>query len=200
MKIKQTMNKLLYYFAICCTTVIATGALVSVAAFCYLNTQNKFSLIDSLTYETNEKSKVIESLEAQVGVLQEELDYTKSYLLSIPVKVTAYNPTKEQCDADPFITASLTRVEDGIIALSRDLEQTLHLKFGDLVTLKTPEGGTLGTFRFQDRMNKRWQRRVDIFMWEKSEAVKFGIKTAHMYIQRVSSETKKKADSDMPQV
>lgn len=35
--------------------------------------------------------------------------------------VTSYSPRIEECDSDPFITASMTEVRLGIIAVSRDL-------------------------------------------------------------------------------
>jgi len=93
----------------------------------------------------------------------------KKFTVTIPIVVTAYSPTKDQCDDDPLITASNIRVRDGIIALSRDLEKDLNLKFGDRVSI---EG--VGEFEFQDRMNRRWLRKADIFMWSREEALRFG--------------------------
>ena len=194
------MKKIGHYVLLLCVTSLISGTLLTVSTHCYLNNEKTIGLMQSLQTDNTSKEEIIDLLEARVEELQGALEETRSYLLSIPVKVTAYNPTEDQCDDDPLITASLTRVEDGIIALSRDLEQTLHLKFGDLVTLKTPDGETIGTFRFQDRMHKRWRRRVDIFMWERSEALNFGIKSAQMYIQRVNSEENKANDPDFPKV
>jgi 3D (Asp-Asp-Asp) domain-containing protein len=88
----------------------------------------------------------------------------------IEVKVTAYSPTIDQCDDTPFITASNQRVRDGIVALSRDLEKEFKFKFGDLVTL---DG--IGVFEFQDRMHPRWERKVDVFMWKRQDALEFGV-------------------------
>lgn len=181
------MKKIVFYLLSACLTSLMIGLLVSFMAFCYMNSQNTINYMASLETENTSQGERIQFLEKKLAELKKDLRDTKTYLLSIPVEVTAYNPTTSQCDDDPYITASLTRVEDGIIALSRDLEQTLHLKFGDLVTLKTSDGRLLGTFRFQDRMHKRWIRRVDIFMWNESDALDFGIKSAHMYIQRVNS-------------
>ena len=89
------------------------------------------------------------------------------------VVVTAYSPSIGQCDSTPFITASNTRVRKGIVALSRDLEKRYGLKFGDEIRLRG-----LGVYEFADRMHKRWRNKVDVFMWEKGKAVKFGKKTA----------------------
>jgi len=89
----------------------------------------------------------------------------------VEVTVTAYSPTPDQTDESPFITASNTRVRAGIVALSRDLERRLNLKFGDWIHL---EG--YGWFQFMDRMNKRKRLQVDVFMWSRARALKHGVK------------------------
>jgi 3D (Asp-Asp-Asp) domain-containing protein len=98
---------------------------------------------------------------------------------SIDVQVTAYTPTKDQCDDTPFITASNQRVRDGIIALSRDLEEDFGLEFGDTVVLEE-----IGVFEFQDRMHPRWERKVDIFMWERREALEFGVQETRLFLPK----------------
>ena len=84
-----------------------------------------------------------------------QLDSKPIPQISIPVHVTAYSPTVSQTDSTPYITASGIRVRKGIIALSWDLEKGLGLKFKDIIHLKN-----LGTFEFQDRMNKRWKKEL----------------------------------------
>ncbi len=96
---------------------------------------------------------------------------------SIVVTVTAYTPSLEETDSTPFITASNKRVRSGIIALSRDLERDLEVKFGALIKL---DG--IGVYEFQDRMNRRIVRGVDIFMWKKTDALNFGRRTSKIYI------------------
>lgn len=86
-----------------------------------------------------------------------------------PITVTKYNPEPKQTDSTPFIMASNKRVFTGAIALSRDLEEKYNLKFGDIVCLEE-----LGCFSFQDRMNKKWTNRADLFEWSKKEAKRFG--------------------------
>jgi len=97
----------------------------------------------------------------------------------VPITVTKYNPEPDQTDSTPFIMASNKRVYTGAIALSRDLEKEFGFKFGDLVFL---EG--LGTYVFQDRMNKKWKNRADILDFSKKEAVRFGRKTDNIIIVR----------------
>jgi 3D (Asp-Asp-Asp) domain-containing protein len=88
------------------------------------------------------------------------------------VKVTAY--------CHPGKTASGLRVQDGILALSRDLEYQLDMRFGDLVKL---EG--LGTYRFQDRMASYKRRQADIWVPRYHEAMRFGVKYNIMLIKIV---------------
>jgi len=93
------------------------------------------------------------------------------------VTVTAYSPSVDETDSTPYITASNRRVRDGICAISRDIEKELDLKWGDMIYL---EG--IGTCEFQDRMHRRKRKQVDLFMWNKSDAVRFGIKRARIGI------------------
>lgn len=84
------------------------------------------------------------------------------------VTVTAYNPVEDQCDSDPLIAASMRKVREGTIAVSRDLFDQGWV-FGKKVRI---EG--LGIFEINDLMNKRYSRRIDIFMWDEGKARKFG--------------------------
>lgn len=87
------------------------------------------------------------------------------------VTVTAYNPLEDQCDADPYIAASMRKVRLGTVAVSRDLFDQGWV-FGKKIRI---EG--LGIFEINDLMNKRFTKRVDVFMWDESDAMKFGHKT-----------------------
>ena len=96
----------------------------------------------------------------------------------VSVVVTKYNAVKEQTDDTPTITASNKKIKKGMIALSRDLEEELGLKFGDKIHLTG-----MGTFIFEDRMNKKWTRRVDIYEKSIEEAKKFGIKKTELIVE-----------------
>ncbi|MGQ9921821.1 MAG: hypothetical protein ACUVRZ_10900 [Desulfobacca sp.] len=91
-------------------------------------------------------------------------------LTSAVVKVTAY------CHSGR--TASGIPVQEGILALSRDLEYQLGMRFGDLVKL---EG--LGTFAFEDRMASYKRRQVDIWLPRYAEARRFGVKYNVMLVK-----------------
>lgn len=84
--------------------------------------------------------------------------------------ITAYSSCPEETDDTPFITASGQRVRDGIIA-------TNELPIGTKVII---EG--LGEFEVQDRTNKRYDYRVDIWMSSKEEALNFGRQLKEIYI------------------
>ena len=90
------------------------------------------------------------------------------------VDVTGYSSSRDQCDADPFITASNTQVRDGIVALSRDLLRRYNpdapFTWGDRVHI---EG--VGEFVVEDSMNARYRHRVDIWFPDRSSAATWGI-------------------------
>lgn len=90
-------------------------------------------------------------------------------VLSTKVTATAYSARKEECDATPWFTASMTLSRVGVIAVSRDLEKEFGLSMGDFVFI--PD---YGLFRIEDRMNPRWTKRIDILHANKEAARRFG--------------------------
>ncbi|MFC1855243.1 hypothetical protein ACFL2A_01695 [Thermodesulfobacteriota bacterium] len=102
--------------------------------------------------------------------------------VKLMVDVTAYSPTKRETDSTPFTTASNKRVQEGYIAISRDLEQ--YLSFGDKVFIKD-----IGIFEVQDRMNRRWKKRVDLFFFDTKEARIFGKVKKEMWILEKKDKT-----------
>lgn len=93
----------------------------------------------------------------------------------IPVTVSAYSPTEEECDSDPYVTAYQRPVKEGTIAISRDLENEFGWRLGDRIHITG-----LGEFVVWDRMHPRWKKRVDIFFHDTEKAVSFGIKQTRM--------------------
>jgi 3D (Asp-Asp-Asp) domain-containing protein len=83
------------------------------------------------------------------------------------VTVTAYH----HCPGSRGITASGRRVKVGMVALSRDLERNLNMKFGDRILLHG-----MGVFEFQDRMAPRWHKKADIYMDSQRKARRFGLR------------------------
>jgi len=89
---------------------------------------------------------------------------------TLRLTITAYSPTREECDDDPNITASMEKVKEGGVAVSRDLFKKGWV-FGKKVYI---EGH--GIYRINDLMNKRYKNRVDIFIWNTNKALEFGVK------------------------
>ena len=100
----------------------------------------------------------------------EESDVSKI----IKVIVTGYSSSIWETQGDPFITASGSRVEDGIVAnnlLSFETEIRLPEIFGDKV------------FTVKDRMNSRkGYYHVDVWFPSREEALNFGAKLTEMEV------------------
>jgi len=77
------------------------------------------------------------------------------------VTATAYNSLAYQTSSQPNITAFGDSLKPGMkcIAVSRDL-LALGLKHNTLVTIESLEG----IYLVKDKMNRRWQNRIDIYM------------------------------------
>lgn len=94
---------------------------------------------------------------------------------SMVVDATAYNSVPGQTDDDPWVAAWNNRLRPGdkVIAVSRDLE-----KHGLTNGAKVKIQGLPGTYIVRDRMNKRFKKRIDVWM-EKDikKARKWGKKT-----------------------
>lgn len=84
----------------------------------------------------------------------------------ILVTATVYNAVPEQTDSDPLITASLKEIDPDNpqrwIAVSRDLEE-LGVTLGSKVCIDNA-GEMNGEWVVEDRMNKRWRRRIDFLV------------------------------------
>jgi 3D (Asp-Asp-Asp) domain-containing protein len=91
---------------------------------------------------------------------------------SVPVTITAYTSTVEQCDATPYVTASMHGVRTGVLAVSRDLIDEMGLYFGKRVLIPGH-----GVFEVRDLMNRRWKQRVDIWHEDIEVARHFGRQT-----------------------
>lgn len=81
------------------------------------------------------------------------------------VLVTGYSSTVDQCDADPFTTASGKRVHTGTVAAN-------FLPFGTFVKFPDYFGDQI--FVVEDRMAKRFSDRVDVWFETRTEALQFG--------------------------
>ncbi len=85
---------------------------------------------------------------------------------------TAYNSLPNQTDSSPWTTALGTRCREGVIASN-------FLPFGTKVKL---EGFGDRIFIVEDRMNKRFYKRIDIWFRNHNEAIKFGGRRLKYYV------------------
>ena len=82
------------------------------------------------------------------------------------VSVTAYTSDPWETDSTPTVTASGTQVRHGVIAAN-------FLPKGTFVRIPDVYGDDI--FVVEDRMNKRYNEKVDIWMEDKIEARQFGL-------------------------
>ena len=80
---------------------------------------------------------------------------------ALKVTATAYNSLPGQTHGDPVITAWGYKLEPGMktIAVSRDL-----IPEGLTKGVKVKISGLPDTYTVTDKMNRRWKRRIDIYM------------------------------------
>ena len=83
------------------------------------------------------------------------------------ILASAYSSTPDQTDSTPFITASGTYVRDGIIAAN-------FLPMGTVIRIPELYGNK--TFVVEDRMNKRYTYKIDIWFPDRESALIFGVK------------------------
>jgi 3D (Asp-Asp-Asp) domain-containing protein len=88
------------------------------------------------------------------------------------VMASAYNSEEGQTDSTPWTTASGSQCREGVIAAN-------HLPIGTKVLI---EGFGNQVFTVEDRMNKRYNKRIDIWMRHHSDAMKFGVRKIKYYV------------------
>jgi len=92
----------------------------------------------------------------------------------VKMVITAYSSTLNETDCSPFITASGTRVQDGIVANNL-------LPFGSKVRIPELYGDKI--FVVEDRMNsKKGNYHLDIWFSDTNEAKAFGSELAYVEI------------------
>lgn len=97
----------------------------------------------------------------------------ETYNNNLKVTATAYTSHVDQTDSTPNIAAWGDRLSSGmkVIAVSRDLLNVYGLKHRQKVRIK----GLDGEFLVLDKMNKRWKKKIDIYMgMDKKKAFQWG--------------------------
>lgn len=89
------------------------------------------------------------------------------------LRITAYSSSVDETDSTPFLTANGTSVRDGIVA-------TNLLPLGTKITIPALFGDKV--FTVEDRMNRRFQKSIDIWMTTKAKAIYFGLHYADVVV------------------
>lgn len=118
-------------------------------------------LITFLAVRTYSSLVMTRKLDYVIRHLQDRERYSKVWFdaLSRRVEITAYNPIMEQTDDYPWETASGRLASLQSLAVSRDLLMSNGgpFDYGDTVYVVVP-------FIVDDTMNKRYRKRIDIFL------------------------------------
>lgn len=96
------------------------------------------------------------------------------------VTATAYTSHGSQTDKTPFLAAWNNRLRPGmkIIAVSRDMLTKYGMRNGTKVRI----GGLPGYYRVRDKMNKRYKKRIDIYMGlDRRRALRWGRRSVVIY-------------------
>lgn len=96
------------------------------------------------------------------------------------VTATAYTSHGNQTDKTPFLAAWNNHIHPGmkIIAVSRDLLTRFGMGNGTKVRI----GGLRGYYRVRDKMNKRYRKRIDIYMGlDLRRALRWGRRSVVIY-------------------
>jgi LysM repeat protein len=96
------------------------------------------------------------------------------------VTATAYSSHRKQTDKTPFLAAWNNRLRPGMkaIAVSRDMLTKYGMKNGTKVRI----AGLPGYYRVKDKMNKRYRKRIDIYMGvNRRKALRWGRRSVVIY-------------------
>ena len=108
-------------------------------------------------------------LQERVWQLEDDCGFTEAGKIAFNVTVTTYNPTRQQCDSTPNITADGTKIKPWkatqyrYVALSRDLLSRWGgpFDYGDYIVIEGTDKWD-GVYQVRDTMNPKWVKRVDI--------------------------------------
>lgn len=149
-----------------------------------------YSVADEI--DTLEKGNI--SLLQELGSIERSLIWLQEEHRKNPYKglariiSTAYNSEENQTDSTPYITASGERVQDGTLALSRDMiraENDMMRRMGYNPTATIAYGDTVDLIYVKrmvvhDTMNKRYTNRADIWMDSISNARAWGVRDVYI--------------------
>lgn len=129
-----------------------------------------FSIVDK-----QPKEIIVEIPESLVVTVPQKYNLTNTeYVKRVlnNIQITSYNNHANQTDDTPNITATNRPVRENMVAASPDLLNKGIIHYGDLVYIDC----TKQWYVVEDTMNRRFERRLDIFLFDKNESLKINKK------------------------
>ena len=156
--------------------------------------QNAAEEIETLREENKSLLNELSNIEKSLTWLQ-EAHQKNPYKGLAKIISTAYNSEVNQTDDTPFITASGERVQDGTLALSRDMiraENDMMRRMGYNPTAAISYGDTVDLIYVKrmvvhDTMNKRYTNRADIWMDSINDARTWGVRDVYIVATEVNN-------------
>ena len=155
-----------------------------------LETNKKIELAKKKKEEEEKKKLALikkkkEKIKKKSSRIKAHISQRKLYVKGIGrhklrVTATAYSSHRRQTDSTPFLAAWNNRLHPGmkIIAVSRDLLTRYGLRNGTKVRI----AGLQGYYRVRDKMNKRFRKRIDIYMGvNRRRALRWGRRSVNIY-------------------
>lgn len=132
---------------------------------------------------------IISKYTSKKEIIEVKVEVPKSLTITIPQKydlngteyikrvlndvtITSYNNHMEQTDDTPNITSTNRPVRENMVAVSPDLISKGIIKYGDLIYIDCMKQWYVA----EDTMNKRFEKRLDIFLFDKQESLKINKK------------------------
>lgn len=129
---------------------------------------------------TSECVSRINSVDRELNLMNEEIGFIKERVKEIEdemlledvksVNVTAYTLDKKECGEDFTKTSSMEKAKPGMVAVSRDLFDD-GWTFGKRIYISG-----VGIFTIADLIKNTHKNKIDVLMFDKKAAKKFGIK------------------------
>ncbi|MBS1271554.1 MAG: hypothetical protein MAGBODY4_00686 [Candidatus Marinimicrobia bacterium] len=135
----------------------------------------------TLANQKAELQQTVDSLRTVATQIEDDISTVSKIQIS-RIVATAYNSFTWQTNNDPFTTSSGKKVQDGTLALSRDMiqaESDLMHRMGFNPTGAYAYGDTVYVVYVKpmvvhDTMNRRYQNRADIWLEDYKTALQWG--------------------------
>lgn len=152
--------------------IIALFMLIFILALLFILvdyfSSNEYNIKTKVEYITTKQQDNIITINNTFNLSNAE--YTERVFKDIII--TSYNNESNQTDDSPNVTATNRGVREGIVAVSYDFINKGQIHYGDLLYINCFNKWYL----VEDTMNKRFTKRVDIFLFDKEKSNKINKK------------------------